>query len=437
MKHIFKSMMAQRRRNIWLFLEMIIVSVVTWVVIDPVMVLLSIGSWPHGYDQDRLVYMEVGLIKPSSSRYSEEAADSAKMKDAFNVILNRIKSIPDVESVTPISTGMRLDGGWSSQVSMSYTNEEGDTLRVNPFVYSVPVNMDYFTTYGIKAADGSPSAAELSNISMAPTDIIITESLAVEMFGDGGSYIGRTTAEKFEGMPDGRRVVGVVEDVRPWQSKGVSRVMWYGNNYNINDGIENTAVAVRISDATSPSQWIADHGDNVRADSYVGNLYIKYVSTYADAARSTWQERSAKSEKRLKIVLLIFFLVNLSLGVVGTFYLQTRQRSRDAGIMKSFGATCGNIFRNLTLESMLITFAGWLIGCLLYLNYAFKEGLSAGIDWNMDYLPKESWIVDFWTHYAIVSLTVLVILLIIVFFGVSMPARRISRIDPVTALREK
>ena len=86
MKHIFKSMMAQRRRNIWLFLEMIIVSVVTWVVIDPVMVLLSIGSWPHGYDQDRLVYMEVGLIKPSSSRYSEEAADSAKMKDAFNVI---------------------------------------------------------------------------------------------------------------------------------------------------------------------------------------------------------------------------------------------------------------------------------------------------------------------------------------------------------------
>ena len=120
---------------------------------------------------------------------------------------------------------------------------------------------------------------------------------------------------------------------------------------------------MRIVDATSTSQWIADHGDNVRADSYVGNLYIKYVSTYADAARSTWQERSAKSEKRLKIVLLIFFLVNLSLGVVGTFYLQTRQRSRDAGIMKSFGATCGNIFRNLTLESMLITFAGWII-CL-------------------------------------------------------------------------
>ncbi len=133
----------------------------------------------------------------------------------------------------------------------------------------------------------------------------------------------------------------------------------------------------------------------------------------------------------------MFFLVNLALGVAGTFYLQTRQRSHDAGIMKSFGATRGNVFGSLVGEAMIITVAGWLVGCLLYLHYGMKEGLSKGIDWNMSYLPSGCWIADFWEHFGIVSAGVLVVLAVIVLIGVSFPARRIARVNPVDALRDE
>lgn len=437
MKFIFKNMMAQRRRNIWLFLEMIIVSVVTWVVIDPVVVLMNIGSWSHGYDQDRLVYMEVGVIKPSSSRYSEEAADSAAMRGAFDVILNGIKSLPGVESAAPVSSGLRLDGGWSSQTGLKYIGEEGDTLRVFSFVYDRSMGHDYFTTYGIKTVAGSPSAEELSDMPMTDRDIIITESLARDMFGDEGDYVGRHTVDVLEGDSSGWHIVGVVEDVRPWQSRGVCRVLWHEGNFDINDDPASTAIAVRISGDVTPDQWIAEHGSDVRADSYAGNLYVKYISTYSEAAATTWQDRSAASEKRLKTALLIFFLVNLALGVAGTFYLQTRQRSHVAGIMKSFGASRTRVFGGLVGESVLITVAGWLIGCLLYMNYGLKEGLSIGMDWNPSYFPAGCWITDFWTHFGIVSAAVLAVLLVIVFIGVSMPARRIARVNPVDALRDE
>ena len=437
MKFIFKNMMAQRRRNIWLFLEMVIISVVTWVVIDPVVVLMNIGSWSHGYDQDRLVYMEIGAIKPSSSRYSEEAADSAAMCGAFDVILNGIKSMPDVESATPISSGLRLDGGWSSMTGLKYIGEEGDTLNASSFFYGRPMGHDYFTTYGIKAVAGSPSAEELSKMPMTKKDIIITESLAKEMFGDEGDYVGRHTVDVVDGDSSGWHIVGVVEDVRPWRSRSVCRVLWQGDDFDINDDPETTAIAVRINGDVTPDQWIAEHGGDVRANSYAGNLYVKYISTYSEAAATTWQDRSAASEKRLKTALLIFFLVNLALGVAGTFYLQTRQRSHVAGIMKSFGASRTRVFGGLVGESVFITVAGWLIGCLLYMNYGLKEGLSIGMDWNKSYFPAGCWITDFWAHFGIVSAIVLAVLLVIVLIGVSMPARRIARVNPVDALRDE
>ena len=438
MKLIFKNLMAQRRRNIWLFLEMIVVAVVTWVVIDPVMVLLSVGSWSKGYEQDRLVYMELGLIKPRSPRYSAEAADSAEMVKSFDVIVDRMKNMPDVESVTPVGAGLRIDGGWSSNMGLNYVGDEGDTLRTFVYLYGRPIGRDYFTTYGMRPVAGSPSAAELSSMPMGDKDIIITESLARQMFGERDSYIGLCTADNFDdGTGVGRRIVGVIEDVRPWQSKGVSRVLWRNEDFDINDSPETSALAIRLSDSVTPQEWINKHGSDARAGSYAGNLYIKYIDTYASIAATTWQDRSATSEKRLKIVLLVFFLVNLALGVAGTFYLQTRQRSHDAGIMKSFGATRGNVFRSLVGEAMLITVAGWLIGCLLYVHYGMKEGLSVGIDWNNSYLPDGCWIVNFWEHFGIVSAAVLVVLAVIVLIGVSLPARRIARVNPVDAIRDE
>ncbi len=61
MKLIIKNLLAYRRRNIWLFVELILITIVTWIVLDPVMVIWGVSSRSHGYDLDRLVYMEIGV----------------------------------------------------------------------------------------------------------------------------------------------------------------------------------------------------------------------------------------------------------------------------------------------------------------------------------------------------------------------------------------
>ncbi len=344
--------------------------------------------------------------------------------------------MPDVEGITPVSSWLRLESSSQMPADIRYVDGKGDTIWVSVPKYPRTANTGYFTTYGMKPVAGSPSAEELSEMSMGPNDIIVNESLARLMFGDCSDYLGRQTVDSGDG--NFYRIVGVVEDVRPWRSRGVWKVCWVDEAYAYTgQSYETTGIVIRLREGVSPKKWVEDHRAETYQDLHSGNLNIKYLGTYDTVASNTWIENNATNEKSMKIGLLVFFLINLTLGVAGTFYLQIRSRSHDAGIMKSFGATRSNLFNVLAVEALIITFAGWAIGCLIYLHYAMKAGLSLGIDWSLDDLPLNHWTSDFWAHFWIVSVAVLVVISAIVLIGVSFPARRIARVNPVDALRDE
>ncbi|MDE6402809.1 MAG: FtsX-like permease family protein [Muribaculaceae bacterium] len=436
MKLVIKNILAHRRRNIWLFLELVVVTIVTWIALDPVMILYSISTLSSGYDYEQLVYMETGVESSMSPYYSESASSDEEMRKSFDMILSQIRNMPDVESVTPVSSWLRLETGSSMPLSLNYLDEQGDTVKYTTFMYGRPIEKDYFITYGIQSTDESPSPQELSDMPMGKHDIIINESVARKMFGDGGNYIGRQTIDAGDG--NSYRVVGVVKDVRPWHWRSLWRILWIDEQYtNSEPAVTSRGLIIRLKEGISPTWWINKYKEQCLTDLKAGNLRITIAETNSDMSESTWQSRQAKNNRITNIGLFVFFMVNLILGVAGTFYLQTRRRSHDAGIMKSFGATRRNVFNGLAVEALIITFAGWVIGCLIYLHYALKAGLSLGIDWDLADLPLNHWTSNFWEHFGIVSVAVLVVLAVIVLIGVSFPARRIARVNPVDALRDE
>ena len=86
-------------------------------------------------------------------------------------------------------------------------------------------------------------------------------------------------------------------------------------------------------------------------------------------------------------------------------------------------------------EGVVLTFIAALTGCLLYLQYAVKEGLEKGGNWSQ--IIDECWVMDFTQHFLIVSFIVFFILLTVVLLGIYIPARKISRIPPTEALRDE
>ena len=62
LKLIFKNLWARRRRNIWVVVEMVLITVVAWVVLDPAIVTGYHLSLDPGYDIDRLVAINLAEI---------------------------------------------------------------------------------------------------------------------------------------------------------------------------------------------------------------------------------------------------------------------------------------------------------------------------------------------------------------------------------------
>lgn len=437
MKMIFKDILAQRRRNLWLLIEMVIITVITWIVLDPVMALLTVEHMPQGYEPDRLVYMEIARLKETSPRYSEAYADSAGLADAYEVMTDHIKNLDGVEMLTRSVLG----GNSYASTGIQHVNEAGDTVMLMYGFNRVITDDNYFETFGIETVGNSPSAEELSRHVMQSNETVITEDLAVKLFGKAdGNYAGKRIKAAGHEEDEGTLVVGVVKTVRPWKYKASGDESWAWGRTSFADQIKSwpkCELTVRLKEGYSPARWVRDNRDEMLRSFKFGNLYVRTVTTYAQMNARERTAIKADSEKRMKYALLAFFLINLALGVAGTYYLQTRSRSHDAGLMKAYGATRRKVFGMLVGEAMTVTVAGWIVGSLAYLHYALKEGLSGGLEESISNFPAGCWITDFWTHFGIVSAAVLAVLLVIVFIGVSMPARRIARVCPVDALRDE
>lgn len=65
-KLIWKNLWARRRKNGWLLAELILVSIISWVVLDPVIVVTHDRNIPLGYDAERLCLISLGALQPQA-----------------------------------------------------------------------------------------------------------------------------------------------------------------------------------------------------------------------------------------------------------------------------------------------------------------------------------------------------------------------------------
>jgi putative ABC transport system permease protein len=133
-----------------------------------------------------------------------------------------------------------------------------------------------------------------------------------------------------------------------------------------------------------------------------------------------------------RIVLLVFGGVALLVGsflIFNTFSITIAQRIRELGMLRTLGATRGQILRGMLLEATLIGAVGSLIGVVAGIGFAgalnaiFK---SFGID-----LPNTGTVIEART--MIVSI---VVGMLVTFAAAISPAVRATRVSPMAALLE-
>lgn len=428
---ILKTLWTRRRRNGWLLAELILVAVLSWIIFDPVIVVTYDRHLPLGYDADRLCMVSVGMLRPQAPGYDEQATDSASLMQAYLNIVERARQHPDVEQAAPV---LSFAYPGSSGSSSSGLTAAGDTLRLDLMYIEFLPHTHFFETYGFRPGQGSMTPEQLSDYAYNEANVVLTED-ALEGLFHTRVFNRQRCWEADEEDTLYIPIVGTVgafKYVSNWRPIPVGFVPVL--HPDILSCLDDMHVVIRLKEGVSMDRFLHDFKPWMVRQMRAGNLYARDLQSY-DAINKAREFDSTTSLYRRNLSMALFFLINLCLGVIGTFWLQTRTRREEVGIMLSYGATPRRIRLQLLGEGMVLTTVATLIGCFLYLQYGLSEGLNKGNAWMQATTP--CWVDHFGQHFAIVSLIIYFILLVVVLVGIYIPARRISTIPPTEALRDE
>ena len=428
---ILKTLWTRRRLNGLLLAALLLVAVLSWIILDPVIVVTYVRHLPLGYDADRLCMVSVGMLRPQAPGYDEQATDSASLMQAYLNIVERARQHPDVEQATPV---LSFAYPGSSGSKSSGLTAAGDTLRLDLMYIEFLPHTHFFETYGFRPGQGSMTPEQLSDYAYNEANVVLTEDALEGLFHTRVFNRQRCWEADEEDTLYIPLVgtVGAFKYVSNWRPIPVGFVPVL--HPDILSCLDDMHVVIRLKEGVSMDRFLHDFKPWMIRQMRAGNLYARDLQSY-DAINKAREFDSTTSLYRRNLSMALFFLINLCLGVIGTFWLQTRTRREEVGIMLSYGATPRRIRLQLMGEGMVLTTVATLIGCFLYLQYGLSEGLNKGNAWMQATTP--CWVDHFGQHFAIVSLIIYLILQVVVLVGIYIPARRISTIPPTEALRDE
>ena len=244
-------------------------------------------------------------------------------------------------------------------------------------------------------------------------------------------------------------VMGVVEDFRLSLARDIRTIIFFPYTNFLTDA----DVVIRLKKGIHPGRFVEEHGQELIAKGDTEFCRISKLMTFKDYIKQSELREGNTQEVNRSLMLALFFLVNLSLAIIGTVWLQAKRRTEECGVRRAFGATRPRLLLGFLSEGALMATVAVIIGCIIYLNYAYSgleynEGINIthfGLEhfetmYNTSHYENpadQTWPDHFWPHFLIVSGIVYLIILCTVLIGTAIPAIKIINTRITDAIREE
>jgi putative ABC transport system permease protein len=357
-----------------------------------------------GFNERNLLTMQVTLPR---SKYNDGQTRAA----FFQRAVDRIKALPGVEGAGAI-TNLPLSGA-NDSTSFIIEGREPSPDGKAPLTEYRSITPDYFRAMGIGLVKGrffdetdQPNTSKVA---------IINESLARRFFGDQepiGQRIG------LSGPPDWREIVGVVRDVRHYGPDNEPKPETYvPYNQNQASYLQYGSMALVIR-GENPSNLVSGvRGEILAVDSSQPIYNAKSMEqVVADSV----------AQRRLDTLLLaLLAAVALLLAAVGTYSVMAytvAQRTHEMGVRMALGAQPRDVIKLVLGQALSLALIGVTIGLgAAFGLMRFVSGLLYGVS-----------LAD-----PVIYIGLALLLGAVAILASYFPARRATRVDPLSALRSE
>ena len=385
---------------------------VSFVLLTGASLLLSsvyrMSAVPLGYDLDRVMGANV------SGNFS--ALRTPETQSAFfTSVLERLRSAPGIQFAAATSAVPLAAGGAPGPVAfeiLGKDNTRHDTLQVDPNIASD----GYFEALGVPVLNGRTFDAR-DTVASTPV-VVINASMAQLWRGDNpvGTYI-RISLPVAQGVvaPAEWQVVGVTPDVHLYTTTtDVQPQLYVPLSQAIPLRLFAGQLLVR---ATTDAETLAATIRTV-VHSVADNVPVEDVSTLAGLKRDQLSS-PALTAGLLTLFAGVALLITLT-GIAGVIGTAVTQRTREFGVRLALGAKPWSIVWSVLLSGLSLVGIGVVAG--LAGAYGFSQVLARYLFHTAPTDPRA---------YAAVAAVFIAAGAIAAF----VPARRITRIDPLKVLK--
>jgi len=373
--------------------------------------LQKLSGEDYGVSRARVL---IARVEPRGSDQRNVPGTSGRLDRTYRELIASVETIPEVRSVSMAQVTPTVPTG---SASVQVSTASGEQVRI-PALMVYP---NYFQTVGMPLVAGRDfSAAELA--ANSPAVCIVNEAFVREVFPTENPIgkpcvVGRrhqaATSEPFS-------IVGVVGDSRYMNPQGATQPVVYMTFLQTNSGRGQMVLYVRTAgDVGGLLPRIRE--EVARVDPSLPMLDVHTLEEEMDAALV---------QQRLIALLTSLFgtlaLLLACVGIYGLLAFSVAQRTAEIGIRTALGAQRAAVMWLVMREALVLVGIGIAIGvpaALLVARLAASQisGLLFGLE-------------------ATDPLTIAVattLLVAVAALAAYLPARRASRIDPMTALRSE
>lgn len=377
---------------------------------------LLIGAGLFIRTLDNLKSMDPGFNRENVELFNFDFTKEMEkpQKTAFyRNLLEKLHTIPGVQTASFSVFQPLTRAAWTSQIMTDGYEAKPDERL---YCFGMSVGPDYFKTMGITLLRGR-EFDNRENQLIDPTNdqalrkIVINESLAKKYFGDEdpvGNYLYfvRNPERKIE-------IIGVVEDVKYSSLRDANRLIFYMPFFQEPQDWGMNFVLRTQKGFHIPLTQIQKAVHEVEPLALVRNL-----QTMDDVVDGSLQQEWIITQLGGFFSVVALFLA--CLGLYGVLSFSVTQRTREIGVRVALGAQPHTVLSLIIGQGIRLA----LIGLLLGLFAAF---LSTRMVSNMLYGVEAFDLLTF--------ISISFLLLVVVIVASYIPARRATKINPMTALR--
>ena len=437
MNDLFRQLRNERRANLWLGVELLVVFAVMWYLVDWTYVTVRTWLQPMGFDTEHCYNLSFNRLTPQAEGYRAEDDAEADMRHLLEIV-ERLRHRPGVEYAAV------------SQNSIPYIDgSNGFNLRIDSVMTTGMLRWgqpDFFRMFrvqgvavltedGRKVQTTSPDSLA-AVLESSASNVLISRNYVSDHryaslgYADALPLLGYEVGKGDDGSYS-FRIAGICEPMRWSHFSTVNE--WGGPLVGVamdDDGVIGMGnplyvqVSLRLEpEADTGAQFVEALLDDADRLYTLGNVFLLDVQPFAALQRT--MELDDVNEARTQLCVIGFLLLNIFLGVIGTFWFRTQHRRSEIALRMAFGSTRRGVFGRLVDEGLLLLTLAAVPAALV----AFNVGMAELVDVERMPFDAVRFVVAIGVTWALMS--------VMVVLGIWYPARRAMLVQPAEALHDE